>query len=228
MHADRLSQPSVPVTVRILRLVRSQLHQVPRDEACRQPEGPKQLHQQPRRITARSGLLPQRLFTGLHSVLQPCHVADPVAYPSGQVSHERDGVLRIRWNLRQECFKSRPPRPKVAIRLEIMRQLRRILKRKGLESRIQKERKWIDGAHVRHQRHVHHQLGGLARKDHPRQVIAKRVELPVQDVVGRSQLQRIAGNGCLAVRRRTKLDDLRTERDCPFVAIRRSMMQFQF
>ena len=207
-------------------LILRQLDQISGNKTRRQTERPKHLHQQPRRIPTRPTQPFQRLLARLHSMLQPHRIAHAIAHLRRHVSHKRDSMLWPRRNLFQKRFEQRPRRFQRTIRFKIPRHLRRILKWKVLKPRIQEERERINRRHVRDQRHVHNQLASLARKDHTRQMIAQRIELPMQNMMRRRQRQRVLRDRRLTVRSRPQLDHLRTQRDLPFIAIRRSMMQF--
>jgi hypothetical protein len=66
---------------------------------------------------------------------------------------------------------------------------------------------------------------GLFGKNEPREPVAVRVLLPIDEMVGRRNLQRIARHPGAAVRRRAQPDDLGAERNRAIVEISRDVLQ---
>src|SRR5271165_3993538 len=125
-------------------LVRRQLNQIPGDKACRYPELPEDLHQQPCRITAGARVSFESLLAGLNTRIQPRYVVNFVSHPSIQVDQKVDRSALLAGEVRQKSPESWSALIDRAVRLEIFSELGRVLKRVVFESRFQKEVERID------------------------------------------------------------------------------------
>ena len=96
-----------------------------------------------------------------------------------------------------------------------------VLFRVGLE----KEVKRVEDGHFGHEIDCNAHLARLLRKGEARQEIGLRVLLPVDEVLGGLDPQRISEDACPAVRRRSQAHDLRTQCDESIVAIVRDMIE---
>src|SRR4029077_1652158 len=83
----------------------------------------------------------------------------------------------------------------------------------------------IDHFHVGEQIDSDGEFGGLLRKHETRQPIAVRVLLPVHEMLGRRDVERITRDAGAAVRRRPQPHDLRAEADRPVIAVVRCVME---
>ena len=97
--------------------------------------------------------------------------------------------------------------------------------RESLRVRLEEEVERIEHRHLGDQVHLDAQLVGLLREHEPREVVSLRVLLPVDEVLGRRDLQRIGQDARAAMRRRPQADDLWPERHEPVVAIVRDVIE---
>jgi hypothetical protein len=85
--------------------------------------------------------------------------------------------------------------------------------------RLDEEVEGVDHRHVRGEIDLDGEFVGALGKNEPRQPVAVRVLLPIDEVVGRRDLQRIAGNPRPRVRRGAQSDRLGSQLDQTVVAI---------
>jgi hypothetical protein len=86
--------------------------------------------------------------------------------------------------------------------LQVVGQTGRIAERVSLRVILDEEVERVDHLHVGDQSDRDVQLGSLAGKDRPGEVVAERVLLPIQEVLGRRDGQRVGLDGRPRVRRR--------------------------
>jgi hypothetical protein len=96
--------------------------------------------------------------------------------------------------------------------------------RKAVGGRLDKEVERIDHRHLGREIDLDLEFGGLLRKHEPRQPIALRILLPVDEVVGRRDLERVAQDRRAGVRRRPQANGLRTEVDRTVIFVVRDVM----
>jgi hypothetical protein len=96
---------------------------------------------------------------------------------------------------------------------------------KALRVLLNEEVEWIDRPHVGHQADGDVQLTGFARKDRAGQIVAERVLLPIDEVIGGGNRERISLDGGTRVRRRTEPDDVRPDRDRPVEPVGRTVLE---
>ncbi len=197
----------------------SQLDQIARDEAGREPELAKQLHHQPGRVPARAGFQRQGLFGRLHARFQADHVGDLVRQPRIEVDQEVDGALGLEWQRCQERPGVRPGRFGFDIGRDLGPGLGVIGEREGLGTGLDEEVERVDHRHLGREIDLDPELFGLVREDEAGQPVAVRILLPIDEMMGRRDLQRIARHFGPAMRGRAEPDHLRAERHRTVVAI---------
>ena len=111
------------------------------------------------------------------------------------------------------------------IRSQFMRLRRGIAERKFLGVSLQKEIERIDHRHFRDQIDFDGEMLHRFWKDQARQIIALRVLLPVDEVAGRFDLQRVRGDRRAAVRSGPQANHLRRETYQAVVLVIRLVMQ---
>src|SRR5271156_2667273 len=153
------------------RLVRRDLNEVSRDEACRDSQMAKNLHQQPCGVTARPGALFKSLLACLDSRVQPRYVTDFVSYPSIQVDQKSDRSALLDGNVLKKSSQQRAGRLDRTIGFEIPGQLRRVLERVLFDSWFQKEIEGIEARQLGNKVHLNHKLGRLVLKKDAREMI---------------------------------------------------------
>ena len=100
-----------------------------------------------------------------------------------------------------------------------------VAERKSLGVRLEEEVERIEHRHLGDQVHFDAQLLGLLREDVARKVVSLRILLPVDEVIGRRDLQRIGNDPRAAVGRGPQADDLWPERHEPVIAIVRDVIE---
>ena len=205
--------------------VRLQLDQVTRHEACRQPHVAQRLHQQPAGIAARSRQVGQRQFGRLHARLHADQVADVVLQALVQADQEIDGTNLLARDAVDEGLEARRQRPLDQVRRQVVLEFRRIVEGVVLGLGLEEEVEGVVDRHLGHQVDRDLELGGHIGEDQPRQVVGKGVLLPVDEVLGRLDLERIAEDRRAAVRRRAQPHHLRRQLDAAVVAVVRDVVQ---
>ena len=97
--------------------------------------------------------------------------------------------------------------------------------RKFFRVRLEKKIKGIIDGHFRHQIHRDGEAPGLFWYDQAGEIVGMRILLPVEKVIGRFDLERIAQNGRAAMRRRAQPDDLRPEGDKAVIGVGSLMVE---
>src|SRR5262245_21490008 len=88
-----------------------------------------------------------------------------------------------------------------------------VLERELLRRRLEEEVERIVHRHLRDEIHLHAKLLGLFRKDQPSKIVRLRILLPVQEVLFRLNLERVADDRRAAMGGGTKPDYLGSEGD---------------
>ena len=91
---------------------------------------------------------------------------------------------------------------------QLLRQQGLILERVMVCAGLQKEVKRVVDRHLHHQVHRHFELAGRFGENQPSLVVGKRVLLPVDEVPGRLDLERVRDDFAAAMRRRAQPDHL--------------------
>jgi hypothetical protein len=105
----------------------------------------------------------------------------------------------------------RPRRIHRPIGLQIFGQPRRVREREFFNSRFQEKFEWIVRRKLCDEVYLNQEFVCLFQKEKARQSIIVGVQLPVQDVFGRSDVKGVAEDWRATVQRRAQLDNLRTE-----------------
>ena len=199
-----------------------ELDQIAGNEARGEPEVAQDLHQQPGRVAARPALLAQRLFRRLHAGLQADHVADGALHALVERDEEVDAGRRPAHDAGDEGAELRPALRglrQVQIGLQFVALPAFVFVGEGLGVGFEEEIEGIDHRHLGPQIDLDAQFARLFREDEARQIVGLRVLLPVDEMRGRRDLQRIGEDRRARVRRRAQADDLRRERDRAVVAV---------
>ena len=113
-----------------------------------------------------------------------------------------------------------PGRLEFQVRLKFLGDARLVGERVLLGFGLEEEVERIDDRHLGDEIDLRRELAGLLREDDPGEVVAERILLPVEEMPGRVDAQRVAQDRRAAVRRRPQPDDLRPQRRRAVVAVR--------
>ena len=200
--------------------VGGQLHQIAGDEAGGQAELPQDRHQQPRGVPAGPDPGLQRVAGGLHAGLHPdavVHVlVDGVVesdqevdgadlWGDGVVAHPGTHRLRRTGPLAVVVDRAQ-------VGLQVLAQRLGIREREGLGELLDEEVERVDHFHIGNQSDGDAELPGRIGEHQAGQEIAERVLLPVHEVVGRFDRQRVGLDRRPGVRRRSQSDHMRVHR----------------
>ena len=197
-----------------------QLDQIAGDKARRQADVAQDLHQEPRRVAARSGTGGERFLGRLHARLHADQIADQLLQALIELDQKIDGVARLRARSSRSNSFSRGPAGSGPMKAsKILVKLRLEFERPLVRVRLDEEVERIDDLHVGREVDGDGEFGGLFRKDVTRQPIAVRVLLPVHEMLRRRDRQRVVRNARAAVRRGPQAHDLRAEIDRPVIGV---------
>jgi hypothetical protein len=203
-----------------------ELDQVARHEARRQAAVPQQLHQQPAAVAARTRRRPQRLLGRLHARLHADQVADLALQALVELDQEVDRALRLlALDRAQQLREQRRRLVPGQVRRQVVRSGGVVAERKLLGLGLEEEVEGVEHRHLGDHVDGNLEVRRRLREHQPRQVVAERVLLPVDEVLGRLDAQREALDRRAAMRRRAQAHHLRPERDPPVIAVARDMVQ---
>ena len=220
--ADILRNPGRPID---RGHIRRQLNRIPRDKPRGKTKPAQQLHQQPGRIPARPTTDLERFLRRIHARFQPNDIVDRFI---DRLVDRHKKVDRTLFDITKPLIQRIEPRPlalELEIRGQVDRQSRIIGKRIFLRRILDKEIERIDHRQLGQQIDLDREMVDRLGKHHPRLPIAVRILLPVDEVVRRTDRQRIIGHRRPTVRRRPKPDDLRPQLDRFVVGIAGEVMQ---
>ena len=196
-----------------------ELDQVARDEARREAEVARQLHQQPAAVAAGTAAVDQRDLGRLHARLHADQVGDVALQALVERDQEIGRLHRLARNARQVFGELRRQRRLLHVGRELVRLLGLVLEREVLGRRLQEEVERIEHRHLGHQVDLDAHLGRRVGEHQPRQVVRLRILLPVDEMLGRLDAHRVRQDARPRVRCRAQPHDLRPEVDRPVVAV---------
>ena len=196
-----------------------ELDQVTRDEAGREADAAQDLHHEPGRVAAGSGLQRERLLRLLNAGLHADHIGDLARQAGVDVDQDVDRPLRFARDGGQECLQLRPRDLRLEIGRDLGAGLGVVREGEGFGRGLDEEVEGIDHRHVGREVHLDPEGLGLLREDQPGQPVAVRILLPIDEMIGGCDLERVTWDRRPAMRGRTKTDDLRTERDRTVIVV---------
>ena len=208
--------------------VRHQLDRIARDEARGEAEAAQQLHEQPGAVPAGAGGDIQRLLGRLHARFHADHIADALLELAIDLDEEVDRAPFMPGMFGNERLEQRPLRLDIEISGQIGLELVVISERIGLGRGLDEEIERIDHVEIGEQIDRNDEPVDRLGKDDPRQPVAVRILLPVDEMVRRFDRQRIIGDGGSAVGGRAQPDGLRPEPDRAAIVIARAMIEPRF
>ncbi len=202
-----------------------QLDQVTGHEARGQAEMAQHLHQQPGRVAARALGLDQRFRRRLHAGFQADDVADGALHALVEGDEKIDGGRRVAGNAVHESLEHWRGRQLFQEGQQFMAQARLIGEGELVGPRFEEEVERVDDRQFGDEIDLDLEFACLFRKDQAGEVVRLRILLPVDEVLVRRDLQRVAEDRRARVRRRAQPDDLGREADRPVVAIVRDVVE---
>ncbi len=202
-----------------------ELDQVAGDEAGGQAQVAQDLHQQPSRIAARARAQAKRLLAGLDAGFHADHVADVALQALVEADQEVDDRRARPSNLRQPGTEVRPYRLALEVGGKVLRQRRLVDERERFRFRLDEEVERVERRHFGHEIDLDPQRLGLLGEHEAGKVVAERILLPVEEMLGRLDLERVAENLGPAMGRRAQANDLGCQADQPIVPVNGPMVQ---
>ena len=187
-----------------------ELDQVARDKARRQTAVAQQLHHQPGRVAAGARAQSQGFFRRLHTGLHADQIADVLVHHLVHRHQKVDAAALAQVDACQAGLEQVARRLSRQVGRQLLRQQGLVLKRVVVGAGLQKEIKRVVDRHLHHQSDRHLELGGRFGEHQPRLVVGKRVLLPIDEVAGRLDLERIRDDFAAAMWRRAQPNHLRT------------------
>jgi len=172
-------------------LVGGELYQIARDKARRQAEVAQDLYQQPAGVAAAAQPLLQRLFAGLHAGLEADRVVDVLLEFLVDLDQEVRDAARLALDAGEVLAQQLAGRLLLQIRRQFLGQCFRIGERPFGRVVLDEEVEGVDDRQVGDHLDVDQKFRGLLGKDQPREVVAERVLLPVDEVLFRLDLEAV-------------------------------------
>ena len=157
--------------------------------------------------------------------IHPDQIADVALQALIERDDEVDDVLRRARDGGEKFPQQRTRLFLNEIRRQLLIILARVDERIVRRRRIDKEVERIDDGHIGEEINRDAELGRPFGKDETRQPVSVRILLPVHEMLGRRDLERIARDPGAAVGRRPQANDMRTERDGTVVAVTRDVLE---
>ena len=208
--------------------VGDELDQVARGEPRREPQVTHDLHQQPAAVAAGAAGALQRLLGRLHARLHAHQVADRVLQLAVEPHQHVDGVLAggdRGAEALDEGGETRPHRRRLEERDQFLGERRRVAERIGLGVRLDEEVERVDHRHVGGDVDDDLQVVGGFGEDDAGDPVAVGILLPVEEVPGRRDVERVPEHRRAAVRRRAQPDLVRRDRDAAVEAVGGAVLQ---
>ena len=183
------------------------------------------LHHQPGAVTATAAGVGECEFWRLHTRLHADEVADVVLQTLVDGDDEVVGSLGGQGHAVHKGLEARRDRALDEVGRQLLRQVGRVGKRVVLGLGFQKKIEGVVDSHLGHQVHRDLELFGFVGKDQTRQVVGKRVLLPVHKMLLGFDTQRIAEDARAAMGRRAQTHHLRRELHRLAVAVVRDVVQ---
>ncbi len=176
-------------------------------------------NQEPARIAARALTEFQCLFRRLHAWLETNDVFDRLVDGAIHVDQKVDRAPLGAIDLLHQLVELWTRRHLGEVRLELVLQHLLVGERRLFRARLQEKIERVIRLEISDQIDRDAEVLGLLREDDARQVVALWVLLPIDEMVGRLNVERVAVDGRAVVRRGPQPNDLRPERDCALVVV---------
>ncbi len=200
-----------------------ELDQVAGDEPRGEADVAGEMDEQPGRVAAGAGAARQRLLRGLHAGLHAHLVADRLRQAAVQGDEVLDGPQSLLRQGGEIGVEGGALRLDGEIRCQLGVQLCRIGEWAVLGVGLGEEVERVEDRQLGDEVDLDLELARLLREDEACQPVAERVLLPIDEMVGRRHLERIARHVGPAMRRGTQSDRLRPERDGLVVGVVREV-----
>ena len=152
-------------------------------------------------------------------------IADLALQALIECDHQIDGILALARQRGEQRGEPRSCRLGLEIGRKLLGELAGIGERKHLRERLDEEVERIDHGDVGDEVDRDGELARLVRKHQARQPISVRVLVPIDEVLGRRDLERVADDTRAAMGSGAQPDHLRAEPDRPIVLITRKVVE---
>jgi hypothetical protein len=197
------------------RFVRAQLHQVARDEPGGEPDAAEDLHEQPGAVPARSDPLLERLVGRLHARFHAGRVRDRPEDPLVEGDEEVDDGLTVGSGRGPVGGPVAEPLGEQGAGLVVRQVRRQLASQRGVIGErvarrvlLDEEVERVDDREVGDEVDGDGEVAGRLGEHEARQMVAERVLLPVDEVLGGRDRQRVGEDGGAAVGRRPQTHDV--------------------
>ncbi len=203
--------------------VGDQLHQIAGHEARSQPQVAQDLHQQPGAVAAGAAGDFEGFLAALDAGLHAHDVADVALQALVDRDQEIDRGRFFALDFTQPFQQSRAAFADLEIGPQLGGQFGRVLERVVLGFGFQEKVEGVDGHQVGDDFDVDQQFACGLGEGQAGQVIAEGILLPVDEVVGRFDLERVGFYGCAGMRGRAQPDHVGSQLDLAVEAVMRCM-----
>ena len=183
------------------------------------------MHHQPAGVAAGAAGQRQCFFGRLHAGLHADRVLDGRLQLLVHIDQKVDGAARRHVHRGDVLLKQRRGRLGDQVGREFVGLRGAVLEREFLGLRLEEKVKGVEHRHLDDQINGDLELARCFRKNQPRLVVGKRVLLPVDEVAGRLDVERIRQHLGAAVRRRAQANHLRPQLDQAVVLVMRDVTQ---
>ena len=208
--------------------VGGELDQIARCEARRDAEMAQDLHEHPARVAARALRALERFLGRLHAGLHADEIPDLVLQLPVQTNQHVDRLFagtQRRAKRIEPGGEPRTRRRRVEERDQLLGERGRVIERMELRIRLDEEIERVDDRHVGDEVDRDVERRGRLGEHEPRDPVSVGVLLPVEEVLCRSDVQRITEHRRAAMRRGPQPDFVRRQLDRPVEAVGRPVLQ---
>ncbi len=204
--------------------VRGELYQVARDETCRKPQMAQDLHQQPAGVPAGASCGAEGLLAGLHARLHADHITEVALQLLVEGDQEVHGGHGLAADPAEPVEQLWAGLADLEVGRQLLAQLVLVGEGQLLGVVLDEEVEGVDGDHLGDQVDLHGEPTGLVREHEAPDIIAEGVLLPVHEVLGRLDPERIVVDRGAHVRRGPQAHQMRAQRDRTVVQILGAMV----
>ncbi len=179
------------------------------------------LDEEPARIAAGAAAESERFLASLQARLEPDHIAHALLDLAVEGDEEIDGGLLPKIDRGEEALQQGACRLGLQIGAQLAGQCGFVNEGEAVGALLEEEIERVDDRHLGHQTDLDDELARRLGEDEAGEIVRLRVLLPVEEMLRRLDLERIAQDRRAAMRRRAQPHCLRTEMDQTIIAVAR-------